>query len=407
MMQKITSFFKGNTPTKGSSTSSVSSAPRASVSSAPVKTYKLVNCYIQKKDGTFVNCRLNRDNDGEFHKFDNLKQIIFRQCGNPDLFLLVKTIPTFDQIKKIAATNGFKTPIGLQTIEEIDGGIKTNTFIFNIHTDFGEELKKYYVIFEGDGAVVTLNLGLSFNDKDVFIDQHLTKVEQTLFLQMGRIKYILQFGKPLTWDQLEKVLSFKKIIGDNQVSRVVGQEYYNNNTDESSKEFYICTGGSIWFDCGFIELTKKLEHRSNLLSLNNSICRKEASRKRLLKLQSLFRRCYFTKLKKDASSTLTLKRTKYRNEEFCFKLRRLKHLFICYIAKSKSTTIQACFRGYRSRKQRKNSEVLPNGSIILGFAEIENNSVKKEEEVKQTRKLSQQERLLLKKTSGKELWGGK
>lgn len=493
MFRTLCSLFnKENTSTKGSSRASVSFDPRASDSSPPrasvsstsrasvssalrasvtsdhVKKFELVNCYIQKKDGTFGKVQLFRNNDSEFHDFCYFKQIIFRQYGKPDLFLLVKTIPTFDQIKEIAATNGFKTPIGLQTFDGTSGS-NIKTFLFKFNPNFGEKLK-YYVIFEGDEAVVTLNLGLSSNGKDVFIYQHLAKVNQTLFLQMGRIKYILQFSKLLTWNQLNTILSFYEIIGDNQVSRVVGQEYYNNNTDESPKEFYICTGGSILFDCGFIELTKKLEHRSNLLSLNN-LRRKKASHETLSSLKSLFRRYYIAKLKKDASSTtidrpnsLSLKFKKYRNEGFTFNLRKLKDLFICYIAKSKSTTIQACFRGYRSRKElksRKSQEIkrynttiliqslargylarisvvkirnnleinrhntgviliqsrlrgflvrrkkiLPNGNLILGIVKMENNSVKKEEKVQQLRRLSQKERLLKKKNSGKELWGG-
>ena len=248
---------------------SVSSAPGASESSAPVKKFELINCYIQKKDGTFAVCPLNRDNDGKFHDFCDFKQIIFRQYGKPDLFLLFKRMPTFDQINEIAVNNGFKTPIGLQTIEEIDGGIKTNAFLFKFNSNFGEK-SKYYVIFEDDGAVVTLKLGLSCNQY-VFIDQHLTKVEQTLFLQMGRIKYILQFGKKLNWGQLKEVLKFKEIIGNNQVSRVVGQEYYNGKVDENLKKSYICTEGSIWFDCAFIELTEILSHGSLVLGINNSI----------------------------------------------------------------------------------------------------------------------------------------
>ena len=280
MLKKLINFCerltKGSSGASDSSPprASDSSPPRASVSFDPVKKFKRVNCYIQQKNLTFVNCELDRDDSGEISNFNDFKQMIIRQLGISDIILLFKKMPSSDEIIQIAVNNGFKPPIGFQTIEEIsDGGIETNTFIFNIYIDFNKELNKYYVIFEDDEVEVTLNLGLSRNGKNIFIDQNLTNVKQTLFLQIGHIRYILQFGKKLTWDQLEIVLDFLKIIDDNRVEQVVAQEYYKECTNEELKKTYICKGGSIEFDCGVIQLTEILSHGSILLGIDNTIGR--------------------------------------------------------------------------------------------------------------------------------------
>jgi hypothetical protein len=254
-----------------SSRASESCAPRESVSSALVKSFKSVLCYIQEKDLRFVKCNLSRDNVGEIPNFTDFKQLIFRQSGIPDIIVLFKKMPSFDEIRQIAVLNGFKTPMGLQTIEieEYD----TLTIIFNIHTDFNKELSKYYVIFEDDKVEVTLNLGLSLNCKDVVIHKKLTEVKQTLFLQNGHIKYILQFDKKLTSDQYKIVLNFLNINCDNHVEQVAALKYYKECTNEELKKTYISKGGSIEFDYGVIQLTEILPHGSILLGIDNTIGR--------------------------------------------------------------------------------------------------------------------------------------
>ena len=73
--------------------------------------------------------------------------------------------------------------------------------------------------------------------------------------------------------------------------------------------------------------------------------------------------------------------------------------------KTASLKIQSHVRGFLARKKiQQNSEVLSNGSIILGFVEMENNPVK--EEVKQPlKKLSQKDRLIAKRENDARLLG--
>ena len=336
------------------SRASVSSAlSRASESSGPSKSFKTHSCLIQKDGYPLEKVRLARDNkSGLFPSFEGYLIIIFRKHGMEDVFLLVKKIPTQEVIEEIANDNGFGKPTGLQTIDEFT--FKINNFIFGLPATTLDESKKCYVIFEGDKVDVTLNLYVSNNNKSVMIDSSLKEVKQTFCLQIGSIKYILQFGKKLTWDQLRAALSFRNIIGDNEISRVVAPEYYEESTNQKLKDSYICTGCSIGFDYGVIELTQILSHGSSSLSFDEVILNQENT-------TNTFDICPLgcvvsNNSCKDSNKILNRFRSLARRHSTrvnrILSLTELYKTYKKFIRNDAATKIQSCYKRWLARKQQ-------------------------------------------------------